>query len=149
LPENHLGLCDLAHTGPPICAGSDAHLPSIDQQTVNRLKAVGAAIAVHPLRYLSGSTAGGPPLRMIIDSGIHVGAGSDSARRSPTLDPWNMIYYMVTGKNVAGNPGQRRSANYPRRGNPTLHFRERLVSPGTDQAGLDRGRQARRCGCVE
>ena len=46
---------------------------------------------------------------MIIDSGIRVGAGSDSAQIS-TLNPWNMIYYMVTGKNVAGrlvNGGQQ------------------------------------------
>jgi predicted amidohydrolase YtcJ len=88
---------------------SDAHVASIDQVTVNRLKAIGAGIAVHPFRYLSGGTSGGPPLRMIIDSGIHVGAGSDSAQIS-TLNPWNMIYYMVTGKNVAGklvNSGQQ------------------------------------------
>lgn len=88
---------------------SDAHVPFIDQATVNRLKAIGAGIAVHPFRYLSGGTAGGPPLRMILDSGIHVGAGSDSAQIS-TLNPWNMIYYMVTGKNVAGilvNGGQQ------------------------------------------
>ena len=48
------------------------------------------------------------PLRTIVDSGIHVGAGSDSAQIS-TLDPWLMIYYMVTGKNSSGvlvNPGQ-------------------------------------------
>src|SRR5579883_1240669 len=43
----------------------------------------------------------GPPVRMILDSGIHAGAGSDSAQIS-TLDPWLMIYYMVTGKNAAG-----------------------------------------------
>jgi hypothetical protein len=81
---------------------SDAHVPAIDLVTINRLKAIGAGIAVHPFRYLNGGTAGGPPLRTIIDSGIHVGAGSDSAQIS-TLNPWNMIYYMVTGKNVAGN----------------------------------------------
>jgi predicted amidohydrolase YtcJ len=81
---------------------SDAHVPSIDLTTINRLKAVGAGIAVHPFRYLAGGTAGGPPLRTILDSGIRVGAGSDSAQIS-TLNPWNMIYYMVTGKNVVGN----------------------------------------------
>jgi predicted amidohydrolase YtcJ len=46
---------------------------------------------------------------MILDSGIHVGAGSDSAQIS-TLDPWLMIYYMVTGKNSSGalvNAGQQ------------------------------------------
>jgi hypothetical protein len=88
---------------------SVAHVPGIDVSTVNRLKAIGAGVAVHPFRYLSGGTGGGPPLRMIIDSGIHVGAGSDSAQIS-TLNPWNMIYYMVTGKNVAGklvNGGQQ------------------------------------------
>jgi predicted amidohydrolase YtcJ len=79
-----------------------AHVPSIDQSVVNRLKAIGAGVAVHPFRYLAGGTQGGPPLRMILDSGIRVGAGSDSAQIS-TLNPWNMIYYMVTGKNVVGN----------------------------------------------
>src|SRR5262249_25253547 len=88
---------------------SVAHVPGIDLATINRLKAIGAAVAVHPFRYLSGGNLGGPPLRMIIDSGIRVGAGSDSAQIS-TLNPWNMIYYMVTGKNVAGklvNGGQQ------------------------------------------
>lgn len=88
---------------------SVAHVPLIDQNTVNRLKAIGAGVAVHPFRYLSGGTAGGPPLRMIVDSGVRVGAGSDSAQIS-TLNPWNMIYYMVTGKNAAGrlvNNGQQ------------------------------------------
>jgi predicted amidohydrolase YtcJ len=80
---------------------SIAHVPRIDQATVNRFKAIGAGIAVHPFLYLN-AQGGGPPLRMILDSGIHVGAGSDSAQIS-TLDPWLMIYYMVTGKNAAGN----------------------------------------------
>ncbi|HLH42727.1 MAG TPA: amidohydrolase family protein [Bryobacteraceae bacterium] len=80
---------------------SVAHVPHIDQDTVNRLKALGAGIAVHPFEYLAGSPGAGPPLRMILDSGIHVGAGSDSAQIS-TLDPWLMIYYMVTGKNSSG-----------------------------------------------
>jgi predicted amidohydrolase YtcJ len=81
---------------------SIGHVPQIDQTVVNRLKAIGAGVAVHPFRYLAGGTQGGPPLRMILDSGVRVGAGSDSAQIS-TLNPWNMIYYMVTGKNVVGN----------------------------------------------
>jgi len=87
---------------------SIAHAPRIDRATLDRLKAVGAGIAVHPFEYL-GAAGGGPPLRTILDSGIHVGAGSDSAQIS-TLDPWLMIYYMVTGKNAAGalvNAGQQ------------------------------------------
>ena len=80
---------------------SIAHVPHIDQETVNRFKALGAGIAVHPFEYLAGGPNAGPPLRMILDSGIHAGAGSDAAQIS-TLDPWPMIYYMVTGKNSSG-----------------------------------------------
>ena len=57
---------------------------------------MGAAIAVHPFQFLAGGR-GGPPLRTIVDSGITVGAGSDSAQIS-TLNPWLVIAYMVTGK---------------------------------------------------
>jgi predicted amidohydrolase YtcJ len=89
---------------------SIAHVPHIDLETINRFKAVGAGIAVHPFEYLrtDAGPGAGPPLRTIVDSGVHVGAGSDSAQIS-TLNPWNMIYYMVTGINAAGhlvNAGQ-------------------------------------------
>jgi len=53
-------------------------------------------------------SAAGPPYRMIVDSGIKVGAGSDSAQIS-ALNPWLMLYYMTTGKNSSGvliNAGQ-------------------------------------------
>ncbi len=65
-------------------------------------------MAIHPFTYLAGGPGAGPPLRTIVDSGIHAGAGSDSAQIS-TLDPWLMIYFMVTGKNSSGvliNQGQ-------------------------------------------
>jgi predicted amidohydrolase YtcJ len=94
---------------------SIAHVPQIDLPTVNRFKALGAGIAIHPYKYLSDSTDGnaGPPVRMILDSGVHAGAGSDSAQIS-TLNPWNMIYYMVTGINAGGhlvNAGQTVTRN--------------------------------------
>lgn len=87
---------------------SIAHAPRIDKPTIDRLKAVGAGIAIHPFSYLN-AAGGGPPLRMILDSGIHAGGGSDAAQIS-TIDPWLMIYYMVTGKNASGvlvNAGQQ------------------------------------------
>jgi predicted amidohydrolase YtcJ len=78
------------------------HVPKIDLVTLNRLKVIGAGVAVHGWLYLSGTPAnGGPPFRTIVDSGIHVGAGSDAAAVS-VFDPWLEIYYMVTGKNSAG-----------------------------------------------
>jgi predicted amidohydrolase YtcJ len=86
------------------------HVPKIDRPTLDRLKAIGAGVAVHGWLYLSGTpTNGGPPFRTIVDSGIHVGAGSDAAAVS-VFDPWLEMYYMVTGKNAAGeliNDGQQ------------------------------------------
>jgi predicted amidohydrolase YtcJ len=86
------------------------HVPKIDRPTLERLKAIGAGVAVHGWLYLSGTPQNfGPPFRTIVDSGIHVGAGSDAAAVS-VFDPWLEIYYMVTGKNSAGemiNPGQQ------------------------------------------
>jgi predicted amidohydrolase YtcJ len=38
---------------------------------------------------------------MILNSGVRVGAGSDAAQVT-ALDPWAMIYYMVTGRNAGG-----------------------------------------------
>jgi len=88
---------------------SVAHALTITPQNVQRLKALGAGLALHGFRYLAGTpTSNGPPYRMILDSGIQVGAGSDSAQIS-TLNPWLMLYYMTTGKNSSGvliNAGQ-------------------------------------------
>src|SRR5215472_1048520 len=80
---------------------SIAHAPRIDAATIARFKAIGAGIAIHPFTYLAGQPGAGPPVRMIVESGIHAGAGSDSAQIS-TLNPWLMIYFMVTGKNSSG-----------------------------------------------
>jgi predicted amidohydrolase YtcJ len=80
---------------------SIAHAPRIDAATIARFKAIGAGFAIHPFTYLAGQPGAGPPVRTIVESGIHAGAGSDSAQIS-TLDPWLMIYFMVTGKNSSG-----------------------------------------------
>jgi len=89
---------------------SIAHVPKIDRPTLDRLKAIGAGVALHGWLYLGGNPGnGGPPYRTILDSGVHAGAGSDAAAVS-VFDPWLIIYYMVTGKNSAGemiNAGQQ------------------------------------------
>ena len=80
---------------------SIAHAPRIDAATIARFKAIGVGFAIHPFTYLAGQPGSGPPVRTIVESGIHAGAGSDSAQIS-TLNPWLMIYFMVTGKNSSG-----------------------------------------------
>jgi predicted amidohydrolase YtcJ len=87
-----------------------AHVPFITPQNLERLKALGAGVALHGWRYLAGTPAqNGPPYRTILESGIKAGAGSDSAQIS-TLNPWLMLYYMTTGRNSSGvliNAGQQ------------------------------------------
>ena len=86
---------------------SIAHVPSIDPQTLQSMKAIGVGMALHGWKYLQGgqgTPAGqpaGPPYRSILESGIHAGAGSDAGDIS-VLDPWYEIYYMVTGKDCTG-----------------------------------------------
>jgi predicted amidohydrolase YtcJ len=83
---------------------SVAHVPFIDSPTIERLKALGAGLALHGWRYLAGTAEqNGPPYRTILDSGIQAGAGSDSAQIAP-LNPWLIVYYMVTGRNSSGEP---------------------------------------------
>lgn len=86
---------------------SIAHVPAIDPQTLQSMKNIGVGMALHGWKYLQGgqgTPAGqpaGPPYRTILESGIHVGAGSDAGDIS-MLDPWYEIYYMVTGKDCTG-----------------------------------------------
>ncbi len=88
---------------------SIGHALKITPADLARLEALGGAVAPHGIPYLAGTPDdSGPPYRTIVDSGVKVGAGSDSAQIS-TLNPWLMLYYMTTGKNSAGtliNAGQ-------------------------------------------
>jgi len=77
---------------------------------VNRLKAIGGALSLTSWRYLAGTPEqNGPPFRMIVDNGIHVGMSSDGMQIA-TMNPWINMYYAVTGMNarqVLINGGQQ------------------------------------------
>ncbi len=83
------------------------HLQDIDQSVLGRLGALGAGASAQTWTYLS--AAGGPPFRRIVDSGIPAAVGTDSTNVS-ALDPWLTLFYMTTGRNLAGdltNDGQQ------------------------------------------
>ena len=83
------------------------HLQSIDEPRLKALKELGAGASAQTWTYFG--TGGGPPFRRIVDSGIRAGVGTDSTNVS-ALDPWVSLYYMTTGRNVAGvltNDGQQ------------------------------------------
>ncbi len=76
------------------------HVFSITDNDINRLKQIGAGVTVQNQQYLLGSS--GPPYRNLVDSGIHIGGGTDASAIS-TMSPWISLYHMVTGKGVSGN----------------------------------------------
>jgi predicted amidohydrolase YtcJ len=77
------------------------HLQSIDEARLKTLKDLGAGASAQTWTYFG--TGGGPPFRRIVDSGIRAGVGTDSTNVS-ALDPWVSLYYMTTGRNIAGMP---------------------------------------------
>jgi predicted amidohydrolase YtcJ len=83
------------------------HLQEIPDEVLRRLGAIGAGASAQTWTYLS--TAGGPPFRRIVDSGLPAAVGTDSTNVS-ALDPWLTLFYMTTGRNLAGeltNDGQQ------------------------------------------
>ena len=83
------------------------HLQSIDAPRLRQLIDLGAGASAQTWTYFG--TGGGPPFRRIVDSGIHAGVGTDSTNVA-ALDPWLSLFYMTTGRNVAGvltNDGQQ------------------------------------------
>jgi predicted amidohydrolase YtcJ len=75
------------------------HLQSIDATRLKALQELGAGASAQTWTYLS--AGGGPPFRRIVDSGIRAGVGTDSTNVS-ALDPWLSLFYMTTGRNLAG-----------------------------------------------
>jgi len=77
------------------------HNFAITFSQLQALKMLGVGVDVEDQRYLS-TTSGGPPYRLVVDSGIRAGAGTDSTNVAP-LNPWLGLFYMTTGRNLAGN----------------------------------------------
>ena len=87
-----------------------AHVHDIDSANLERLMALGAGVTIQSSSAVASlfRGTGGPPFRLIVDSGIAAGGGSD-ANAGFTMSPWFALYYMVTGKNMIGdqvNAGQ-------------------------------------------
>jgi len=87
-----------------------AHVNYITPELVQALKEMGAGVTGDAWQYTSDleQVPMGPPWRMLVDSGIQVGGGSDGTGTAG-FNPWLTIYYMTTGRinsGEIGNPGQ-------------------------------------------
>ena len=86
------------------------HVNTITAPVLKALMDLGVGVLPHgSARYLGTAPNAGPPFRRIVDSGIIAGAGTDATNVAP-LDPWLGLFYMTTGRNLAGqltNTGQQ------------------------------------------
>ena len=88
------------------------HVFEITPNQVKRLQQIGVGVRVQDHDYIRNSNSSwkaGPPYRTLLESGIRMGAGSDSAVVG-ALNPWLGLYFMVTGKDASGElllPGQQ------------------------------------------
>jgi predicted amidohydrolase YtcJ len=87
------------------------HVPEVDADLLNRLKALGCGVEMGAFRWVTSSdpkVVAGPPFRTIVENGVQAGIHGDGVHIAP-LNPWLHIYYATTGINSFGdqvNPGQ-------------------------------------------
>ncbi len=100
-----------------------AHLEDATPETIGRIIKLGGGISVQDRMALTGErnvqlwgeakARNAPPLRSMIQSGVPLGAGTD-AFRAANYSPMLSLWWLVTGKTVAGTPIRDRSQNVSR-----------------------------------
>lgn len=87
------------------------HAETISERNIERVRALGGGIAIQhrmafqgeyfAARYGKEAVKQTPPISKMLQAGVPVGAGTD-ATRVANYNPWNSIYWLVTGRTVGG-----------------------------------------------
>ncbi|MCC8181024.1 MAG: amidohydrolase [Planctomycetes bacterium] len=87
------------------------HAETISDANIDRIASLGGGVAIqHRMayqgeffidRYGADPAGRSPPIRKLLQAGLPVGAGTD-ATRVASYNPWVCLYWLVTGKTVAG-----------------------------------------------
>jgi len=100
-----------------------AELEDVSAEAIERIKRLGAGITVQDRMALSGDRLvelwgqeiahNAPPMRKMLDAGVPIGAGTDGFRSS-NYSPMLSLWWLVTGKTVAGTAMRDKSQNVSR-----------------------------------
>lgn len=99
-----------------------AHLEDATPETIARILKLGGGISVQDRLLLTGErnlqlwgakARNAPPLRTLLDAHVPLGAGTD-AFRSGNYSPMYSLWWLVTGKTIAGTPLRNSSQNVGR-----------------------------------
>ncbi|GAB3093404.1 amidohydrolase [Lysobacter terrae] len=87
------------------------HAETISDRNIDRIQALGGGIAVqHRMayqgeyfveRYGAQAAERTPPVRRMLDTGVHLGMGTD-ATRVASYNPWVALYWLTTGRTLGG-----------------------------------------------
>jgi predicted amidohydrolase YtcJ len=87
------------------------HAETISERNIDRVRALGGGIAVQhrmafqgeyfAARYGRAAVAHTPPIARMLRAGVPMGAGTD-ATRVANYNPWDSIYWLVSGRTVGG-----------------------------------------------
>lgn len=87
------------------------HAETVSDRSLDRIAGLGGGVAIqHRMsyqgeffveRYGSKAAERTPPYKRMLDLGVNVGLGTD-ATRVASYDPWNALYWLVTGKTLGG-----------------------------------------------
>ncbi len=90
-----------------------AHMEDVTPETIRRIKALGGGITVQDRMIYSGDQVKqnwpeevarkAPPVKTMIQMGLPAGGGTDSTRVAP-YNPFWSLWWLVTGKTIAGHP---------------------------------------------
>lgn len=121
-----------------------AHLESVTAETVARIKKLGGGISVQDRLAMTGERNSelwglpvareAPPLRMLLESDVPLGAGSDGFR-GVNYSPMLSLWWLTTGKTMAGTVLRAREQNL------TREEALRLYTVGSAWFSFDEGRK--------
>ncbi len=90
-----------------------AHVEDMTLDTARRVQAIGGGITFQDRLIYTGDVVAknwpedvyrhAPPLKTMLAMGVHMGGGTDSTQRAP-YNPFYSMWWMITGKTIAGHP---------------------------------------------